>query len=190
MREKRLKDLSARYAVEEAANFSNHAVNPVQSEGTGTGGEEEGTKTPKEYTYDYLVSQPPMKKAEAPALDSFFKNGKISSKLVKDAGIKNAKKNASGSTKEGSPIITNRYTGQDIIVTGETIVHGLNGKKERIFTNARLGAVIGDLVRNGIPLNDLRAKETQEKKHEKTYVIGAYATSTNKDGAPLDCINF
>ena len=36
----------------------------------------------------------------------------------------------------------------------------------------------------------VQAKETQEKKHEKTYVIGAYATSTNKDGASLDCIAF
>lgn len=68
--------------------------------------------------------------------------------------------------------VKNRYTGQEIVVTSSAIRHGLSGEYNRKLTNARLGAVIGDIVQNAIPINALYDTASNVK---GTYALAGHA---------------
>ena len=69
----------------------------------------------------------------------------------------------------------NRYTGRSLRIDANSIRHGLNGDANRLLTNARLGAVIGNVVQNAVPVNALRNKA---KGVTGTYAMAAYATDS------------
>lgn len=80
-------------------------------------------------------------------------SGKIEARRVIGLGMENAKK--VGTEIEGRVYVENDYTGKRLLVTAGGILHGLNGSKYRLMTNARLGAVVGDLLKNAVPINAL-----------------------------------
>ncbi len=63
----------------------------------------------------------------------------------------------------------------EILVTVNSIRHGLNGGFNRLLTNARLGAVIGDVVKNAVPINALHDKAARVT---GTYAMTTYATDS------------
>lgn len=69
----------------------------------------------------------------------------------------------------------NRYTGKLLRVDTSSVRHGLYGEANRILTNARLGAVIGDIVKNAVPVNALK---NEAKNVVGTYAMAAYAEDT------------
>lgn len=124
------------------------------------------------YSYENLTSQKDMQVVNAPELDDLFENGKIVQEKVRTAGNQNADKYDFGVRENG---IENAYTQMRIRVSGASAVHSVNGEKYRVFTNARLGSVQGDLVANAIPVNSLIPSNADAN---RTYAFAAYVTDS------------
>lgn len=126
------------------------------------------------YSYDFLVSQKPMKTVFLPALSKVKgEDGKINQKRVIEFGRENAKK--VGEEIDGEIYVTNNYTGTKYRITNDSIRHGLNGDQYRLRTNARLGAVVGEIVQNAIPINGLKNTNPQTT---GTYAMAAYTADS------------
>ena len=80
-------------------------------------------------------------------------SGKVDKSGVVTRGMRNA--HNAGAERDGKVFVRNSYTGKQLMVTTNSIRHGLNGGLNRLLTNARLGAVIGDVVKNAVPINAL-----------------------------------
>nr|DAE75341.1 MAG TPA: hypothetical protein [Caudoviricetes sp.] len=126
------------------------------------------------YTYDFLTEQPDMNVTTLPEVDAVRgENNRVDTAKVVQQGMKNAR--AVGTERDGKVFVRNRYTGKNLMVTANSIRHGLNGAQNRLLTNARLGSVIGDIVENAIPINALKNKA---KDVTGTYAMAAYATDS------------
>ena len=126
------------------------------------------------YTYDFLTAQPDMNMTTLPEVDAVRgENNRVDTAKVVQQGMKNAR--AVGTERDGKVFVRNRYTGKNLMVTANSIRHGLNGAQNRLLTNARLGSVIGDIVENAIPINALKNKA---KDVTGTYAMAAYATDS------------
>lgn len=126
------------------------------------------------YTYDFLTAQPDMNVTTLPEIDAVRgENNRVDTAKVVQQGMKNAR--AVGTERDGKVFVRNRYTGKKLMVTANSIRHGLNGAQNRLLTNARLGSVIGDIVENAIPINALKNKA---KDVTGTYAMAAYATDS------------
>lgn len=126
------------------------------------------------YTYDFLTAQPDMNVTTLPEVDAVRgENNRVDTGKVVQQGMKNAR--AVGTERDGKVFVRNRYTGKNLMVTANSIRHGLNGAQNRLLTNARLGSVIGDIVENAIPINALKNKA---KDVTGTYAMAAYATDS------------
>lgn len=88
-------------------------------------------------------------------------------------GYENAR--AVGTERDGKAFVRNRYTGKRLMVTTNSIRHGINGAANRVLTNARLGAVVGDIVQNAVPINALY---NTAKDVTGTYAMAGYATDS------------
>lgn len=126
------------------------------------------------YTYDFLTAQPDMTVTALPEVDAVRgENNRVDTAKVVQKGMKNAR--AVGTERDGKVYVQNRYTGRSLRIDANSIRHGLNGDANRLLTNARLGAVIGDVVQNAVPVNALRNKA---KGVTGTYAMAAYATDS------------
>lgn len=126
------------------------------------------------YTYDFLTAQPDMNVTTLPEVDAVRgENNRVDTAKVVRQGMKNAR--AVGTERDGKVYVQNRYTGRSLRIDANSIRHGLNGDANRLLTNARLGAVIGDVVQNAVPVNALRNKAEGVT---GTYAMAAYATDS------------
>ena len=123
------------------------------------------------YTYDFLSAQPDMDVVRLPEM-SYIRDtaGKIDTGKVVEEGMKNAL--SVGTERDGKTYIRNKYSGRDIRVDVSAIRHGLNGKSNRLITNARLGSKIGEVVQNAIPINALHDTSANA---DGTYAMAGYA---------------
>ena len=120
----------------------------------------------KIYSYDFLTVQKDIIAVELPKTGALAdRNGKIDDAKVVSEGIKNAL--SEGVERDGKVYVENVYTGRELRIDNSTIKHGLDGTYNRHLTNARIGSVIGSVVKNAIPINGL--KNTSET------AIGTYA---------------
>jgi hypothetical protein len=120
----------------------------------------------KIYSYDFLTAQEEMVKVKLPETGALAdRKGKIDDGKVLAEGIKNAL--SEGNERDGKVYVKNAYTGRELRIDNSTIKHGLDGTYNRHLTNARIGSVIGSVVKNAIPINGL--KNSSEK------AIGTYA---------------
>lgn len=87
--------------------------------------------------------------------------------------MKNAR--SVGGERGGKIYVKNAYTGRQLRIDTSSIRHGLNGGINRLLTNARLGAVIGNVVQNAVPVNALYNKA---KGVTGTYAMAAYANDS------------
>ncbi len=118
------------------------------------------------YSYDFLVSQKDMQSIDLPELSEIRNaNQKIDKAKVVSKGLANAA--SVGYAQDGKIYVKNAYTGRSYRVDAQSIRHGLNGEQNRLLTNSRLGAVIGDVVKNSIPINGL--------KNTNNAAVGTYA---------------
>lgn len=126
------------------------------------------------YTYDFLTSLPDMDVTMLPEVDAVrgADNRVDTAKVVRE-GMKNAR--AVGTERDGKVFVRNRYTGKRLMVTTNSIRHGINGAANRVLTNARLGAVVGDIVQNAVPINALY---NTAKDVTGTYAMAGYATDS------------
>ena len=126
------------------------------------------------YTYDFLTALPDMETVALPEVDTVRnRNGRIDARLAVDEGMKNARD--VGTERDGKVFVSNAYTGENLRITNKSIRHGLNGNMNRLLTNARLGAVIGDVVKNAVPINALHNKAEGVT---GTYAMAAYAADS------------
>ena len=124
------------------------------------------------YTYDFLTSLPDMDVTMLPELDAVRgADNRVDTAKVVQEGMKNAR--AVGTERDGKIFVRNRYTGKRLMVTTNSIRHGINGAANRVLTNARLGAVVGDIVQNAVPINALY---NTAKDVTGTYAMAGYAT--------------
>ncbi len=131
-------------------------------------------KNSKIYSYDFLTHQKAMAVLKLPALSTIYTDKKIDRGRIVAEGKKNAL------AQEGSKVgvngvvyVENIYTNRMIEVNNQSIKHGIGGAKNYTITNARLGMIIGEVIRNGIPINELTPSEGAEA----TYAMVAYAVS-------------
>ena len=126
------------------------------------------------YTYDFLTSLPDMDVTMLPEVDAVrgADNRADTAKVVQE-GMKNAR--AVGTERDGKVFVQNRYTGKKLMVTTNSIRHGINGTAKRALTNARLGMVVGEVVRNAVPINALH---NTAKDVTGTYAMAGYATDS------------
>ena len=126
------------------------------------------------YTYDFLTSLPDMKVTRLPEVEVVQdSSGKVDKSGVVTRGMRNA--HNAGAERDGKVFVRNSYTGKQLMVTTNSIRHGLNGGLNRLLTNARLGAVIGDVVKNAVPINALH---NTAQDVTGTYAMAAYATDS------------
>ena len=126
------------------------------------------------YTYDFLTSLPDMDVTMLPEVDAVRgADNRVDTAKVVQEGMKNAR--AVGTERDGKIFVRNRYTGKLLRVDTSSVRHGLYGEANRILTNARLGAVIGDIVKNAVPVNALK---NEAKNVVGTYAMAAYAEDT------------
>ncbi len=126
------------------------------------------------YDYDFLTSLPDMRITRLPEVPMIRDaGGKVNSAVVITEGMKNAR--SVGGERDGKIYVQNAYTGRQLRVDTSSIRHGLNGGVNRLITNARLGAVIGDVVQNAVPVNALynKAKDVMG-----TYAMASYANDS------------
>ena len=129
------------------------------------------------YSYDFLVSQDPMVVLDVPNLSDIYTDGKIDKNRIISVGKKNAlAQDGSKSGVNDVVYVQNRYTGSTIEINNQSIKHGIGGKKNFAITNARLGMIIGDVIRNGIPINEI----TPSDGAVGTYALVSYAVSSAK----------
>jgi hypothetical protein len=128
------------------------------------------------YTYDFLISLPDMDVTMLPEVDAVrgAENRVDTAKVVRE-GMKNAR--AVGTERDGKIFVRNQYTGKMLRIDNSSIRHGLNGKQNRLLTNARMGVVIGDIVKNAVPINALNNKA---KGVTGTYAMAAYVTDSRR----------
>ena len=126
------------------------------------------------YTYDFLTSLPDMDVTMLPEVDAVRgADNRVDTAKVVQEGMKNAR--AVGTERDGKVFVRNQYTGKLLRIDTSSVRHGLYGEANRILTNARLGAVIGDIVKNAVPVNALKNKA---KNVVGTYAMAAYAEDT------------
>ena len=126
------------------------------------------------YTYDFLTSLPDMDVTMLPEVDAVRgADNRVDTAKVVQEGMKNAR--AVGTERDGKAFVRNRYTGKLLMVTTNSIRHGINGEANRVLTNARLGAVVGDIVQNAVPINALY---NTAKDVTGTYAMAGYATDS------------
>ena len=131
-------------------------------------------KDSKVYSYDFLVNQKDMKVLGLPALSSIFSNKKIDRNHIISEGKKNALAQEGSKAGVNDVVyVQNKYTKRMIEVNNQSIRHGIGGEKHYTITNARLGMIIGDIIHNGIPINELKPSSGAES----TYAMIAYAVS-------------
>lgn len=126
------------------------------------------------YNYGFLTSLPDMLITRLPEVPMIRDTGgKVNSAVVITEGMKNAR--SVGGEHDGKIYVRNAYTGRQLRIDTSSIRHGLNGGVNRLITNARLGAVIGDVVQNAVPVNALynKAKDVMG-----TYAMAAYANDS------------
>ena len=128
------------------------------------------------YTYDFLISLPDMDVTMLPEVDAVrgAENRVDTAKVVQE-GMKNAR--AVGTERDGKIFVRNQYTGKMLRIDNSSIRHGLNGKQNRLLTNARMGVGIGDIVKNAVPINALNNKA---KGVTGTYAMAAYVTDSRR----------
>ena len=126
------------------------------------------------YTYDFLTSLPDMDVTMLPEVDAVRgADNRVDTAKVVQEGMKNAR--AVGTERDGKIFVRNQYTGKLLMVTTNSIRHGINGAANRVLTNARLGAVVGDIVQNAVPINALY---NTAKDVTGTYAMAGYATDS------------
>lgn len=126
------------------------------------------------HTYDFLTTLPDMDITMLPEVDAVRgADNRVDTAKVVQEGMKNAR--AVGTERDGKVFVQNRYTGKLLRVDTSSVRHGLYGEANRILTNARLGAVIGDIVKNAVPVNALK---NEAKNVVGTYAMAAYAEDT------------
>ena len=121
------------------------------------------TDSVEQYSYKYLTAQPDMAVAQMPDPRSYSKGNGADRAKAKTDGIQNSQKAPSSVAYQGRTLVDNTYTGKPIQINAQSIQHGILGSAERQQRNAAAGAIIGDLTRNAIPVNELihSKKETQ-----------------------------
>lgn len=125
------------------------------------------TENSEIYSYDFLTHQPDMKVAELPALSEVKTGDKIDREKVVALGINNAKKRGKD-LAETIASVKNKYSGREILISKNAIQHSMGAENpSRLRTNARIGAICGDVVANAIPINAL--------KNENPEAFGTYA---------------
>ena len=123
------------------------------------------------YTYEFLTSLPDMSVTMLPPVDAVRGNDeRVDTAKVVRAGMKNAR--TVGTERDGKVFVRNDYTERELRIDTASIRHGLNGSLNRLLTNARLGANIGTIVKNAVPINALRNKASDVT---GTYAMAAYA---------------
>ena len=129
------------------------------------------------YSYDFLTNQKDMKVLEMPSFYDIFSNGSLDRSHIVSVGKRNAKEQeGSEAGVDDIVYVKNEYTGKKIEINNHSIRHGLGGKTSYLYNNARLGMIIGDIIKNGIPINQLTPSEGADY----TYAIVAYAVSQDK----------
>lgn len=126
------------------------------------------------YTYDFLIHQDDMKILEIPEHRDIFSSGRIERDLIVDTGKKNAlsvEESQSGTNDE--VFIKNIYTKRQIEINNHSIRHGLGGKANYLFNNARAGMIAGEIIRHAIPINELITTSNASG----TYAMISYAES-------------
>ena len=131
-------------------------------------------KNSKIYSYDFLVHQDAMKKLNLLPLSDIYTDGRIDRERIIKEGKKNAlQQEGSKQGPNGTVYVVNKYTNKSIEINTKSIRHGLGGNRNFLITNSRMGLIIGDIVRNGIPINELTPSEGADA----TYAMVAYAVS-------------
>lgn len=126
------------------------------------------------YSYEFLTALPDMQATVLPEVSAVRNaEGRVDTGKTVAEGMKNAR--AVGTERDGKVFVRNRYTGKQLLITTQSIRHGLNGGMNRLLTNARLGAVIGDVVQNAVPINALHNKAQGV---DGTYAMASYATDS------------
>ena len=121
------------------------------------------------YSYDFLAAQADMKVALLPQISDVVNgNGKIIRGDVIEKALDNALKN--GTKRDGAVFVKNDYTKRDYRITTQAVRHSLGGDRNRLLTNARIASVIGEVIKNGIPINALNNKADGV---EGTYAVAA-----------------
>lgn len=133
--------------------------------------------SPETYSYDHLTSQPPTEVVSVSGLSAYQANGKIDRNLVRSAGLANSAKEGRQINEDRAAVV-NKYTGREMQISGASIRHGLNGEFLRLATNSKLGAVIGSLSKNAIPVNGLVKKNDAA---DYTYAMAAAGTDGEND---------
>lgn len=178
---RQMEDSHLRYGIEEAMKDETKKTAPPEESGvryqlaTDKYKGKSLSEDSSVYDYDFLVSLPDMQVTVLPETASKLRgeDGRISAGEVVKEGMKNAR--TVGMERDGKVYVRNSYTGRELMITVSSIRHSVDGSANRLLTNSRLGTVIGDVVKNAVPVNGLYNKAEGVA---GTYAMAAYAADS------------
>lgn len=110
------------------------------------------------YSAEYLKRQPDMKVSAMPESMAYMDGKKPKRAEAIKAGIDNVKSKNSPNNTSNRFFVDNVYTGRSIQVTKDSLTHGLTGNSDRQDRNTRAASIIGDILENAIPVNELKPR--------------------------------
>jgi hypothetical protein len=99
------------------------------------------------YTYDHLIQKPDISVEQMPSAPQVYKHKALKIRDLARIGMNNVLGQNNPLNDAKHAFVENVYTGKNIQVTLNGIMHGMVGKLNRIMINARAGAIIGNLGR-------------------------------------------
>ena len=131
----------------------------------------------EEYTYDRLINKDPIKFVDLPDEIPIASDGKtMDREAIKKKGKENARKQ---NNINNTPLATYVYVPaikKNVLIGNKGLQHGLShGATETAMATMK----IGDLLTNAIVVNELNARETQNKKTDMSYVLIAVGKNKN-----------
>lgn len=109
------------------------------------------------YSYENLIKKDPVKVVRTKSIESFMTDGKVDRTKVINSAMLNA--SAVGTVVEENNeqvvYVRNNYLDNNIKITNKGIRHSLRGDVSQLYSNIEAASQIGDMVKNGLPINAL-----------------------------------
>ena len=111
------------------------------------------------YSYAALTAQRDMRVAQIADVEAYADGKTVRRADAIADGMQNVRAKNNPANTENRFFVDNSYTGRPVQITKPGLLHGMQGNAGRLNRNAAAVSVIGDLVQNAVPVNELLPRE-------------------------------
>ena len=110
------------------------------------------------YSYKYLTSLPDMKVAQMPPIGKYVNGNNVLRREAMADGYKSALIHNSDANTDTVIFVDNKTMSIPIQITKRGMKHSFDGSMERRTLNANIVSIIGDIISEAIPVNELKPR--------------------------------